>query len=125
MKIHILSWNVREINEGEKQKVIKSLIWFQMLDLICLHETKVQQMLMQILRHLGVGKFLEWGVVNAKGQAKRILVFWDNGVVELIDMEFEEHSISFHFENYEDSFFQIFLRVYGSVLNEEREDGRK
>lgn len=51
----------------KSRKSYKSLILSQMLDLVYLHETKVQQMSMKILRGLGVGKFLEWGVMNAKG----------------------------------------------------------
>lgn len=106
----------------KSRKSYKSLILSQMLDLVYLHETKVQQMSMKILRGLGVGKFLEWGVMNAKGQAGGILVFSDNRVLKLIDMELEEHSISYLFKYCEDSFIWMFLGLYGSILNEERED---
>ena len=36
---------------------------------------------------MGVGRFLEWVVVEDRGQAQGILVLWDNRVLELIDME--------------------------------------
>ena len=42
MKIKILSWNVRGVNNLEKGKVIKQFIKDQRADLVCLQETKVQ-----------------------------------------------------------------------------------
>ena len=50
------------------------------------------------------------------------MVFSDNRVLKLIDMELEEHSISYLFKYCEDSFIWMFLGLYGSILNEERED---
>ena len=44
MKLRILSWNVREANDYEKRKVIKALIKDQNVDLVCLQETKMQEM---------------------------------------------------------------------------------
>lgn len=35
MKIHILAWNVRGVNEKRKIKVIKALLKLQKVDLIC------------------------------------------------------------------------------------------
>lgn len=58
MKIKILSWNVRELNDEEKRKLIKSVVRTQKVDLVCLLETKVQEMKLQVVRSLGVGRFL-------------------------------------------------------------------
>ena len=41
MKIKILSWNVRGVNDSNKRKVIKNLIRTNRVDLVCLQETKV------------------------------------------------------------------------------------
>lgn len=61
MKLRILSWNVREVNYGDKQKNFKSLIKSQRerADLVCLQETKVQKMMTWLMRSLRVGKFLD------------------------------------------------------------------
>lgn len=40
-----------------------------------------------MVRSLGVGGFSDWGVVEAKGSTIDILVFWDNKVFDLIDIE--------------------------------------
>lgn len=75
MKLQILSWNVRRENDCEKRKVMKALIKSQKVDLACLQETKIQEMSNGIVRSLGVGRCLEWCVVNLRGAAGEVLVF--------------------------------------------------
>ena len=41
MKIKILSWNVRGVNDPVKRRVIKSFLRSNRVDLVCLQETKV------------------------------------------------------------------------------------
>ena len=61
MKIKILSRNVRGANNRDKRKVIKALIRLQRADLVCLQETKIQDMSRGIVHSLGVGRFIGWG----------------------------------------------------------------
>jgi exonuclease III len=42
MKLKILSWNVRGINEMDKRLCIKGLIRDLNVDLVCLMETKIE-----------------------------------------------------------------------------------
>ena len=44
MKLHMLTWNVRGANNCDKRKVIKALIRKNRVDLVCLQETKIQEM---------------------------------------------------------------------------------
>ena len=99
---------MRRANDGEKRKLIKSIIMSHKVDLVCLKETKVQEMSIQMIRSLGVGIFLEWEVVEARGLIGDILVFWDNRVVDLLDMEVGVFSISCCFKPYEDGFVWMF-----------------
>ena len=55
MKIKILSWNVRGVNDRNKRSLIKALIRSQKVDLVCLQETKMSQMSLGVVRSLGVG----------------------------------------------------------------------
>ncbi|RVW47758.1 hypothetical protein CK203_015871 [Vitis vinifera] len=48
---------------------MKALIKSQKVDLACLQETKIQEMSNGIVRSLGVGRCLEWCVVNLRGAA--------------------------------------------------------
>ena len=59
MKLKILSWNVRGVNDRNKTKLIKALIRSQNVDLVCLQETKMTEMSLGVVRSLGVGRFLE------------------------------------------------------------------
>ena len=47
------------MNDNEKRKVIKALIKSHKVDLVCLQETKMQEMSIRIVRSLGVGRCLE------------------------------------------------------------------
>ena len=58
MKIKIISWNVRGVNDPDKRRVIKSFLRSNSVDLVCLQETKVQQMNNVMARSIGVGRFL-------------------------------------------------------------------
>ena len=81
----------------------------------------MSEMSIRVVKSLGVGRFLEWGVLNAKGATRGVLVFWDNRVLELIGMEVGLFSISCRFKNCEDGFSWIFSRVYGPTLKRYRE----
>ena len=56
-------------------RVIKSMICSHLVDLVCLQETKVRQTPDSLVRSLGMGRCLEWGVVETRGQLGGILVF--------------------------------------------------
>ena len=75
MKIKILSWNVRGLNDGGKRKLLKSMVRSQKADLVCLIETKMQEMSLKVVKSLGVGRFLDWGAVYARGASGGILIF--------------------------------------------------
>ena len=121
MKIKILSWNVRGANDRVKRKVIKALIRSQRADLACLQETKIQDMSRRIVHSLGVGKFLGWGAMSARGAAGGVVVFWDNRVLELVGMEVSLFSILCCFKNCEDGFLWTFTGVYGPTMKRYRE----
>ena len=75
MKIKIISWNIRGVNDRDKRKVIKALIRSQKADLVCLQETKIQDISREIIHSLGVGRFLGWGAMSARGAASGVVVF--------------------------------------------------
>ena len=93
-----------------------------MVDEVCLQETKSKEMTTGLLHSLGVGRHLDWSAVNSRGAAGGILVFWDNRVLDLVDLERGEYSISCRFKNREDGVLWVFIGVYGPVCQKERED---
>ena len=52
MWLRILLWNVRGVNDRDKRKLIKNMIKTQKVDLVCLQETKTQEMTHGIVRSL-------------------------------------------------------------------------
>lgn len=50
---------------GISEKLLKPLSG---LRTSCIQETKVKQMFVQMVKSLGVGRFLSWSVVDARGQ---------------------------------------------------------
>ncbi|RVW97120.1 hypothetical protein CK203_030039 [Vitis vinifera] len=80
----------------------------------------MEEMSKKIVRSLGVGRYLEWRTVNSRGASSGVLVFWDNKVLQLLDVEVGIFLASCWFKNCEDDFCWIFTRVYGLTLKKER-----
>ena len=104
MKLKLFSWNVRGANNPNKRNVIRNFIRSQRVDLVCLQETKIQEMSSAVARSLGAGRLAELRAVEAKGSAGGILVFWDTRKLELMEAEIGHFSITCMFKNVEDSF---------------------
>ena len=90
------------------------------MDLLCLQETKIQAMSEGVVRSLGIGRFLDWGALDASGVVGGILICWDNMTLNVLEMEVGQFSISCRFRNVEDGFVWMFTRVYGPFSREER-----
>ena len=69
-----------------------------------------------------MGKCLDWGAMDARGQAGGIVVFWNKWVFEVLEMEVGAFSVSCRFRNCEGSYVWMFSGVYRSILTEEMED---
>ena len=85
------------------------------MDLVCLQETKFQEMSEADARSLGVGRLAEWRVVEAEGTAGGILVFWDKRKLEVMEVEIGHFSVTCIFKNTEDGFQWAFTGVCGPV----------
>ncbi|RVW92299.1 hypothetical protein CK203_032483 [Vitis vinifera] len=103
----------RGANDRDKRKIIKSVIKSQRVDVVCLQETKIKEMTTGLVRSLGVGRHLDWRAVNSKGATGGIVVFWDNRMVELVDLEEGVFSISHQLKNCVDGLVWVFTGVYG------------
>ncbi|RVW18783.1 hypothetical protein CK203_102738 [Vitis vinifera] len=78
-------------------------------------ETKVKDMSLQMVNSVGVGRFLNWALVDARGVAEGLLLFWDNSLGEVRGGK-RGYSISIRFRNCADGFTWIFSGVYGLVI---------
>ena len=121
MKLKLLSWNVRGANNPNKRNIIRNFIRSQRVDLVCLQETKIQEMSLAVARSLGAGRMAEWRVVKAEGSAGGILVFWNIRKFELVESEFGHFSVTCKFKNVEDGFLWALYR--GLWSSEEKQKG--
>ena len=64
-----------------------------------------------VVHSLGVGRFLEWDAVNARGATGGMVVFQNNRVLELVLMEVGQFSIACRFKNCDDGFVWIFVET--------------
>ena len=60
MTLKLLSWNVRGANNPNKRNIIRNFIRSQRVDLVCLQETKIQELSSVVARSLGAGRMAEW-----------------------------------------------------------------
>ena len=70
-----------------------------------------------MVKSLDTGRFLGWGAVDARGVSRGILIFWDNRVLDLMELECGGFTISGSFKHVEDGFVWLFTGVYGLVLS--------
>ena len=59
MKLKIMTWNVRGVNDPDRRKIIGNFIRYQRADMVYLQETKVQEMNAILARSLGAGRFYD------------------------------------------------------------------
>ena len=121
MKLKLLSWNVRGANEKVKRKIIKTFIRNQRVDLMCIQETKIQQMSEGVVRSLGSRRFLDWRALDASRTAGGILICWDKRTLEILEWGEGQFSLSCRFRNVENGTVWVFTGVYGPFTKEERE----
>ena len=120
MKVQILSWNVRGVNDHKKRKVIKAFIKTQRVDLVCLQETELKGTSSERVRSLGVGRSIKWAGVDAIGAPRGILNMWNYRVLQLLEKEDSQYMLSSQFRNREDNNTWIFTSAYGPTIGEER-----
>lgn len=66
------------------KKVVKALLRTNKVELVCIQETKIQEMKTNLVRSLGVRRNLDWG---ASGATVGILLFWDNFMEKVGEMK--------------------------------------
>ena len=67
------------------------------MDLLCIQETKFQVMSDRVVRSLGFERFLDWKALDACGSVGGILICWDKRVLDLLEWEERQFSLSYRF----------------------------
>lgn len=121
MKIKILSWNVRGLNEAEKRSTIKSLIHKWRADIVCLQETKIEEWSIQWIRQVWGNRWVDWAVLKSTCRSGGIIVLWDKRVWLNREIHQGHHTITCMFDSALEDFRWCFTGVYGPHNNSDRE----
>ncbi|XP_070007559.1 uncharacterized protein [Nicotiana sylvestris] len=77
MRIKVISWNVRGLNDKKKREIIKSQVQNWRADIICMQETKVEGDIEEIIRQICGGRWVRYASLEASGTRGGILMLWD------------------------------------------------
>jgi exonuclease III len=120
MKLKILSWNVKGINELNKRLRIKGLIRDWKVDLVCLMETKMKVITRAVVRSLWGCQHVDWCYMGASGASGGILIMWDRRAVEKEDEYLGQYTLVVSLSNTNNIFLWAFGGVYGPNDDGER-----
>ncbi|XP_022862145.1 uncharacterized protein LOC111382408 [Olea europaea var. sylvestris] len=116
----IISWNVRGLNEPGTRLGVRNLLRKWRADLVCLQETKVEDVSRDIVSSLWGGQHVGYQFLGSSGASGGILIVWDTRVFDMEEVSEGLFSLSISFRNIEDSFRWMFVGVYGPNVDEHR-----
>lgn len=122
MKLKILSWNVRGVNESSKRSTIKSLIQKWKVDVLCLQETKVENWSTTWIQQIWGNRWADWATLEASGTRGGIIIIWDKRQWVKTDTLQGSYSISCMLESIQEEFRWCFTGIYGPHTDPEREE---
>ena len=111
MNVKIISWNVRGMNDLDKRLRIKNLLNRWKVDIVCLQETKLGLISSRVVRSLWSYPYVDWVFLGSNGASGGILLMWDGRVVEKIEDEVGQFSISCKFKTVMDQHEWMYIGV--------------
>ena len=122
MKLKILSWNVRGINNPQKRERVRYWLRQWQSDIVCLQETKLDSLDRRLIRSIWGNSYVDWAVLDAVGTAGGVLLLWDKRVVEKIDFFVGRFSVSCLWRGVCDGFTWVGTGLYGPTCDVTRQD---
>ncbi|KAM3730327.1 hypothetical protein ACB098_12G079000 [Castanea mollissima] len=124
MKLKILSWNVRGLNNFHKREVVKNLLKELKGDVICLQEIKLDSTNSTIVKSLWGNPFVDWAALDAIHTAGGFWLAWDRRVFEKVDYFVGRFSVSVLLKGVVDGFQWVCSGVYGPTVDSTRNEMR-
>jgi len=86
MKLRMVSWNVRGLNDARKRLVVRNLLQEWNCDVVCLQETKLASMDRQLICSLWSCPYIDWVALDANQTAGGVLMMWDRRALEKLEV---------------------------------------
>ena len=120
MKLKMISWNVRGLNDPKKRLVVRNLLREWKCDVVCLQETKMARMDRQMVCSLWSCPYVDWVALEADQTASGVLIMWDKRVLEKMEVMVGTFSVLVKWQGVVDGFIWACSRIYGPNDNNER-----
>ena len=104
MKLRMVSWNVRGLNDVWKHLVVRNLLRKWNCDVVCLQETKLASMDRQLICSLWSCPYVDWVALDVNQTANGVLIMWDRRVLEKLEVLVGQFSVSIRWQRLEDGF---------------------
>ena len=101
------------LNNPQKRESVKYWLRNWKCDVVCLQETKLAEVDLQLVRSLWGNSFVGWEFLPAVGSAGGVILLWDKRVVERLDSVVKTFSISCLWKGVSDSFVWVGTGLYG------------
>ena len=113
MKLRMVSWNVRGLNDVRKHLVVRNLLREWNCDVVCLQETKLASMDRQLICSLWICLYVDWVTLDANQTTSGVLMMWDRRALEKFEVLVGQFSVSVRWQDLGDGFIWACSGVYG------------
>nr|XP_033515727.1 exodeoxyribonuclease-like [Nicotiana tomentosiformis] len=120
MKINLITWNVRGLNDKKKREIIKSQVLNWKTNIICLHETKLEGEIKEIVSQIWGGRWVMYACLEASGTRWGILLLWDCRVWKGEMLQIGAYTLTCKFEALLQNFHCLITGVYAPNCRIER-----
>ncbi|XP_075636750.1 uncharacterized protein LOC142608985 [Castanea sativa] len=121
MKLKIVSWNVRDLNDSRKRLVVRNLLREWNCDVVFLQETKLAGMDRQLICSLWSCPYVDWVALDADQTAGGVLMMWDRRALEKLEVMVGQFFVSVRWQGMGDGFILACSGVYGPNDNNVKE----
>ena len=94
IKLRMVSWNVRDLNDSQKHLIVRNLLREWNCDIVCLQETKLEGMDRQLICSLWSCPYVDLVALNADQTASGVLMMWDKRASEKLEVLAGQFSVS-------------------------------
>ncbi|XP_065622832.1 uncharacterized protein LOC136064694 [Quercus suber] len=113
MKLKMISWNVRGLNDPQKRLVVRNLLRKWKCDIVCLQETKLAGLDRQLVCSIWGCPYMDWVALDANQIAGGVLIMWDRRIIEKLEVLVGLFSVFVQWKGVADGFIWACSGVYG------------